>query len=388
MAVTFDSYVKFAEEDSTTPTSTDAWTIASTADRFVFAGMFARDFGTMATHNGMTVEGVSMTQQGSAATIFGDGSSRVTRWSLINPTAGSSMTLAGSLSAMQSVGLIAGAVYNGVDQTTPISSTPTATENNWEAVTEVTPHPAITATTVSGGKLVALLTLTSGTGGGPSSVTGTGVTVHTLATQNGNSLYIVEKDDTSGSTTIDLTVTFGTSGDGSWRLDGYALQPPASSGFTVTAESGTYNLTGQTANTLYTRIMAGGQGTYSLTGVAALLVKSGSFSFVADPGAYTLVGSNALVDLAMNAAAGTYTLTGQAATVTYAPLSNPTLTANAGTYALTGRASNLLRGVRLTADRGIYSLTGRQAGLLWSGAPTSSGYVVRRISISSLKMGI
>lgn len=388
MAVTFDSYVKFAEEDSTTPTSTDAWTIASTADRFVFAGMFARDFGTMATHSGMTVEGVSMTQQGSAATIFGDGSSRVTRWSLINPTAGSSMTLAGSLSVMQSVGLIAGAVYNGVDQTTPISSTPTATENNWESVTEVTPHPAITATTVSGGKLVALLTLTSGTGGGPSSVTGTGVTVHTLATQNGNSLYIVEKDDTAGSTTIDLTVTFGTSGDGSWRLDGYALQPPASSGFTVTAESGTYNLTGQTANTLYTRIMAGGQGTYSLTGVDALLVKSGSYSFNAEPGAYTLIGASALVDLSMNAAQGSYALTGQAATLTFTPFSNPSVTAEFGSYTLTGRDANTNYGRIMPAEVGVYALTGRQAGLIWSGAPVSTGYSSQKMTFSALTISL
>lgn len=240
MAVAFDSYVRFAEEDSTTPTSTDAWTIASTADRYVVAGMLGRDFGSLATHDGMTVEGVSMTQQGSAATIFGDGSSRVTRWTLLNPTSGSSITLAGALSAIQSVGMIAAAVYNGVHQTTPISSTPTATEDNWESVTEVTPHPIITGTTVTGGMLVAVLTMTSGSGGPPSSVTGTGVTVHTVATQNGNSMYIVEKADTSGSTTIDLTVTFAASGDGSWRLDAYALQPSGGGGSAIAAIASDY----------------------------------------------------------------------------------------------------------------------------------------------------
>lgn len=229
MAIAYDSSTSFAEEDSTTPTSTAAWTIGSTSDRWALCAMSARDFGTPASHSGMTLEGVAMTAQlGSTANINGDTSATVSRWNLFGsgePAAGSSRTLVGTLSTLQSVGMIAAVVYTGVNQTTPVSSTPTATTDSWSSVTEVTPHPAITGTTTTGGKLIAVLSLNSSTGGAPSSVTGTGVTVRPpVATQNGNSLYIVEKDDTGGSTTIDLTVTFGASGDGNWRLDAYAIQ--------------------------------------------------------------------------------------------------------------------------------------------------------------------
>lgn len=159
-------------------------------------------------------------------------------------------------------------------------------------------------------------------------------------------------------------------------------------GYTLTADSGTYSLTGQSANTLYARIMAAGQGTYALTGVDALLVRAGSYQFAADPGSYTLVGSNALVDIAMNAEAGTYALTGQDATLTYTVLSNRTLTADAGTYALTGQNAGMLYGRILTAEMGLYALTGRQAGLIWSGAPASTGYATQRMTFSTLTISL
>lgn len=232
MAIAFDSSVTFHEEDTTTPTSTDAWTIAATSDRWGIAAMYVREFASPGTHDGMTIESVSMTQLGTTAQVNGGATTRVSRWNLFGssePASGSSRTLAGALSALQNIGLIAAAVYNGVDQTTPVSSTPTATENSWSGVTEVTPHPSITATTVTGGKLIAILTMENDTGAAPASITGTGVTVRAEKNANGNSLYILEKDDTSGSTTIDMTVTFATS-TGTWRMDAYAIQPAGGGG--------------------------------------------------------------------------------------------------------------------------------------------------------------
>ncbi len=234
MAIAYDSQVAFSEEDSTTPTSTDAWTIAATADRWAFAAMLSRDFGAQATHAGMTIEGVSMTQLGTTASEA-IGTMQVSRWNLFGsgePASGSSRTLAGSLTVNvpQGVGMIAAAVYNGVDQTTPVNSTPTAVTNTFSGDTEVTPHPAITGTTVSGGKLIALLTMENSSGGAPASITGTGVTVRAESHRNGNSIYLLEKDDTSLSTTIDLTITFGAATDGSWRFDAYAIQPAVGGG--------------------------------------------------------------------------------------------------------------------------------------------------------------
>jgi hypothetical protein len=386
MAIAFDSAVSFSEEDSTTPTSVAAWTIASTADRFALSAMVSRDFGGNATHSDMligTSGGDSMTQNGTTSTV---GAAVFSRWTLYGsslPASGSSRILYGVMDTQDQVGIIGAVVYNGVNQSTPIGDTDVATGGE-SGVTSV--NPSLTLTTVSGDKVVGVFCSTNTGIYTLSSITGATTRVNeSIGLEN---LAIVEVDATTTSTTINPTFTYSATNDPNWEFRAYVIQASGATGYTVTADSGSYALSGQAANTLYARIMAGEAGTYGLTGVAATLVKSGSYSFVADPGAYTLVGANALIDLAMNAEAGTYALTGQAATVTYAPLANPTLTADAGTYALSGQAANLLRGVILTADRGIYSLTGRQAGLSWSGAPTSTGYAVRRMSLSYIKMGL
>jgi len=174
-----------------------------------------------------------------------------------------------------------------------------------------------------------------------------------------------------------------------FSTDGFVvIYNAGSTGYTLTADSGTYNLTGRASNTLYTRIMPAAQGTYSLTGIDALLVKSGSYSFNAEFGSYTLVGANALVDLSMNAAQGSYALTGQAATLTFTPFSNPSVTAEFGSYTLTGRAANTNYGRLLSAEVGVYALTGRQAGLTWSGAPVSTGYSSQKMTFSALTISI
>ena len=186
----------------------------------------------------------------------------------------------------------------------------------------------------------------------------------------------------------DTSVDATASGTGDWGMVAIEIAAAASGGYTLTADSGSYSLSGQAANTLYARIMAGEQGSYTLSGVDALLVKSGSYSFNAEVGSYMLVGVNALVDLSMNAAQGSYALTGQAATLTFAPLSNPTITAEFGSYALTGRAANTNYGRNLPAEVGVYALTGRQAGLTWSGAPVSTGYASQKMTFSALTISI
>lgn len=230
MPIALDSHVKFAAEDQDAPATTDPWVISSAADRWAIGAMYARDFGTPAAHNSMSLEGVSMTQLGSTADVELDASTGVSRWNLIAPASGSDRTLSAVLSVMQSVGMLLGAVYSGVHQTTPISSTPTPTEGAFDSVTTVTPNPAITGTTVAGGKLIAVLAMTNSNAAIPSAFSGTGVTVVDQAHINGMNFYILEKDDTSGSTTIDLTVSFAAAASGIWRLDAYAIQPSAGGG--------------------------------------------------------------------------------------------------------------------------------------------------------------
>lgn len=200
--------------------------------------------------------------------------------------------------------------------------------------------------------------------------------------------------------TTDSTYTSGSlglfarsfAGTKSWSKVGVGTggdsAPAATVGYTLTANAGSYALTGQSATTSFASILTAAQGSYTLTGVEALLVKTGSYQFNAEAGSYTLVGANALVDVSMNAEAGSYTLTGQAATLNFAGFTNPTLTAEFGSYSLTGFASNILYGRILPAETGSYALTGRQAGLIWSGAPVATGYASQKMTISSLRISL
>lgn len=223
--VTFDSSVTFTAEDQTTPTSTDAWTIAATANRWAIGAMLSRDFGGVAAHTAMTLEAVSMTQLGSTADIEDDTSANVSRWNLTNPASGSSMTLVGTLSNEDSVALLIGAAFNGVNQTTPVNSTPTAVEGSW--ATDTTLNSAdgltITTTTVTNGMAVAVIVLRRSDTTTPSITPGSGETcieVHAIL----ESFYLCRKANTGGSTTISPSITFPSS-DGSFRMDAYGVQP-------------------------------------------------------------------------------------------------------------------------------------------------------------------
>ena len=69
-------------------------------------------------------------------------------------------------------------------------------------------------------------------------------------------------------------------------------------GYTITANNGTYSLTGQSAVIIKTRLITANNGTYALTGQSAALLYGAG---------YTLTANN-----------GTYALTGQSATIAYA----------------------------------------------------------------------
>jgi hypothetical protein len=338
MAIAYDSFVDFSEEDASTPTSTAAWTIAATADRFALAAMFTRDFGTPATHNGMTLEGVSMTQLGSTADIEEDTSGLVSRWRLINPGSGASQTLAGALSTTQAVGLIGCAVYNGVDQTTPISSTPTPTEGAWDTVTSVV--PSITGTTVTGGKLLVVLALRRSDTTAPSITPGTGVSVRVEEHNNLESLYILEKDNTGGSTTINPSITFPSS-SGTWRMDGYAIQASAS-GTSITAGLGQLALAGFAPTLAATAnwAISSGLGQLVLSGQVPTLAATANNFVTAGLGQLVFTGFAptlaATGNQAVSAGLGELTFTGFAPTI--AASGNQAITAGLAALIFTGYA--------------------------------------------------
>ena len=85
---------------------------------------------------------------------------------------------------------------------------------------------------------------------------------------------------------------------------------------------------------------------------------------VAASGGYTLTASP-----------GSYTLSGQAATITYTPGSGTTytLTADAGAYTLSGQVASLLYGRLLVAGSGSYTVTGQVATIAYSNGRQSQG---------------
>jgi hypothetical protein len=116
-----------------------------------------------------------------------------------------------------------------------------------------------------------------------------------------------------------------------WGGISFAINPATvGGGFTITADSGSYALSGQ-ANTM----IAGG-------------------TISADQGSYSLLGSDGAVDVEMDAVQGAYTLTGQVADVEFPRT--------------------------MSAVQGSYLLNGQNAGLSYSGAVIAAvEYIVRNV---------
>lgn len=161
----------------------------------------------------------------------------------------------------------------------------------------------------------------------------------------------------------DGTLAFADDFDGDSRPNGAwdigADQIPAASGITLTADGGSYTLSGTAATLRRDHVLSAEAGSYTLSGTAATLSKG--YFLAADGGSYTLTGTAATLTrhLLISAEEGSYTLSGTAATLLAAYL----LTADSGSYELTGTAADLLRNHLLGADSGTYTLTGEEATL-------------------------
>jgi phage gp45-like len=89
-----------------------------------------------------------------------------------------------------------------------------------------------------------------------------------------------------------------------------------STGYTVTADNGTYAVTGQSATLLRSKVLSGDFGSYTVTGQSATLLRSKVLS--GDYGLYTLAGQDASIRRTrlFEANTGQYALTGQDAIIT------------------------------------------------------------------------
>jgi hypothetical protein len=160
------------------------------------------------------------------------------------------------------------------------------------------------------------------------------------------------------------------------RLQSYAL----------TAEQGSFSLTGQDADLLANRLLTAAEGSYSLSGQDAgllagrlLTAAEGSYTLsgqavsllagrllTADQGSFTFAGQDAslLRGFLLSAEQGAFTLTGQDATLTYNQAGAYTLVAESGSFTLSGQDVSLLAHRLLTAEEGAYQITGQDADLL------------------------
>lgn len=144
---------------------------------------------------------------------------------------------------------------------------------------------------------------------------------------------------------------------GSYSLTGQAAN--LLYGRTLLATNGSYTLSGQDAGLVSTRLLACDYGSYSLSGQDAGLNRG--FTMTADQGSYTLTGhdSGLLATRTITAAQGSYLLSGQAAGL----LATRQITAAQGSYTLSGQAANLLKSTVITADVGSFAVNGQAASL-------------------------
>lgn len=128
------------------------------------------------------------------------------------------------------------------------------------------------------------------------------------------------------------------------------VKPAAAGSYTLTADAGSFTLSGQDATLSKSRILTADAGAFTLTGQDATLARNRF----------------------LTADAGSFTLTGQDATLTYAAAGSYTLVADAGSFTLSGQDATLLKTRILTADAGSFTLSGQSATLTWSGEPIVS----------------
>lgn len=138
----------------------------------------------------------------------------------------------------------------------------------------------------------------------------------------------------------------------------------AASGYTLTADSGSFVLSGTAASLIADRSLDAESSSYTLSGTDADLLLGRTLT--ADSGTFNLSGTDAslLISRLLDSASGTFTLSGTDAGLTYTPTSGAyTLVAESGAYTFTGTAADLLAARTLSADTVAFTFNGTSADL-------------------------
>ena len=126
----------------------------------------------------------------------------------------------------------------------------------------------------------------------------------------------------------------------SWAFDALLLLSGGGGATSLTADEGSFVLTGETAGLTRGLRLSAAEGSFALTGEAAGLTRG--LRLVAGEGAFVLTGEAAGLDAGgrLTAAHGVFSLTGEDAALTVE--GDRILTASAGSFVLAGQAATLL----------------------------------------------
>jgi len=157
---------------------------------------------------------------------------------------------------------------------------------------------------------------------------------------------------------------------GSTSYDGVsiiAIKPNVGGAYTLTAQGGSYTLTGSSAVLKRSKYLAASGGSYTLTGAQAVITytpTAANYSFILSGGSYTLTGASATLsrNRKLTASGGAYTISGANATL----LRSKRITANGGSYTVSGASANLRRSHLLVAQGGVYTYTGQQVTITYT----------------------
>lgn len=155
--------------------------------------------------------------------------------------------------------------------------------------------------------------------------------------------------------------------------------------YTLTAQSGAYNLAGQSAQLLKSKLLISSGGIYQNTGADASLYRSRQLSL--SGGTYSISGASADITFTglaasylLTAQGGSYNLAGSSADITYTALSpSYILTAQGGTYNLSGNSADIKKSKRLVASGGTYLYAGQQVNI--TAGPAVVSNLVRYINV-------
>lgn len=167
----------------------------------------------------------------------------------------------------------------------------------------------------------------------------------------------IQSADVTNGQALELRVNDGTTTPTWTQIPSITIQEVTN--YTLTADGGTFAMTGTAANTLYGRNLAAASGSFAYTGTAAGFLRG--LRVIADSGSFGLTGTDVslLRDAILAALGGTFDVTGTAATLA----KGRTLITESGSFSVAGTAASLLATKLLSALGGSFSVSGADAAL-------------------------